>query len=154
MSNSQVLTLYVLLAYAAASIGQEQDYVKIGQAAVSGFRCATLAAHARYAKEENRLLTYGLANARIFVKAARDGKVTMQDFNRSEFVLPIVLRAWSFTPLDVPVDFSVGQIYESIWEQTTAELGDKTRKGAALQDDYRQWGRAEYQKQNCELIGK
>ena len=154
MNYSKALAVYGLLACAGAALGQEQDYVKIGQASVSGFRCATLAAHARYKEEEARLVTYSLSNARIFVKAAPEGKVSMQDFNRSEFVLPLVMRAWSFSPIDVPIDFSAGQIYEAVWEQTTAELGDKTRKMEAPQEDYRQWGRAEYHKQNCELIGK
>ena len=154
MTYSKALAVFALLAYAGAALGQEQDYLKIGQASVSGFRCATLAAHAQYREEETRLVTYGLSNARIFVKAAREGKVSMQDFNRSEFVLPLVMRAWSFSPLEVPIDFSAGQIYEAVWEQTTAELGDKTRKMKAPQENYRQWGRAEYHKQNCELIGK
>ena len=142
MTYGKALAVYWLLAYAGTTLGQEQDYVKIGQTSVSGFRCATLAAHARYREEEARLVTYGLANARIFVKAAHEGKVSMQDFNRSEFVLPLVMRAWSFHPIDVPIDFSAGQIYESVWEQTTAELGDKTRKMKAPQEDYRQIGRA------------
>jgi len=154
MTYSKALAVCRLLAYAGAALAQEQDYVKIGQASVSGFRCATLAAHARYREEETRLVTYGLSNARIFVKAAREGKVSMQDFNRSEFVLPLVMRAWSFSPIEVPIDFSAGQIYEAVWEQTTAELGDKTRQMEAPQEDYRQWGRAEYHKQNCELMGK
>ena len=154
MAYYKALAVYGLLAYAEAALGQVQDYVKIGQASVSGFRCATLAAHARYSEDETRLVTYGLSNARIFVKAAREGKVSMQDFNRSEFVLPLVMRAWSFGPIEVPIDFSAGQIYEAVWEQTTGDLGDKTHKIKAPQEDYRQWGRAEYHKQNCALIGK
>jgi hypothetical protein len=154
MSYGKALTMCGLLAYAGATLGEEQDYVKVGQAAVSGFRCATFAAHARYKVEETHLVAYGLANARTFVKAAREGKVSMQSFNRSEFVLPLVMRAWSFNRLEVPIDFSVGQIYEAIWEQATAELGVKARKMEPPQEDYRQLGRAEYRKQNCEFIGK
>ena len=78
----------------------------------------------------------------------------MKDFNHSEFVLPLVMRTWSFNSLNVPIDFSAGQIYEAIWEQTTAELGEKTRKIPTPQENYGEWGRAEYKKQNCELIGK
>ena len=154
MTYCKALAVYVLLACTGVALGQQQDYVKIGQASVSGFRCATLAAHARYREKETRLVTYGLSNARIFVKAAREGKVSMRDFSRSEFVLPLVMRAWSFNPVEVPIDFSAGQIYEAVWEQTTAELGDKTLKTEAPQENYQQWGRAEYHKQNCELIGK
>ena len=135
------------------ALGQEKNYVNIGQASVSGFRCATLAAHARYGEKEARLVNYGLLNARIFVKAVREGKVSMQDFSRSEFVLPLVMRAWSFNPIELPVDFSAGQIYEAVWEQTTAELGGKAFKTDASQENYQLWGRAEYHKQNCELIG-
>jgi hypothetical protein len=154
MTYSKALAFFGLLACAGTALGQEQDYVKIGQASVAGFRCATLAAHARYREKEIRLVTYGLSNARVFVKATREGKVSIQDFNRSEFILPLVMRAWSFNPLEVPIDFSAGQIYEAVWEQTTAELGDKTRKIEPLQEKYQQWARAEYHKQNCELIGK
>ena len=154
MTYGKTLAAYGLLVYAGAALGQELDYVQIGQAAVSGFRCATLAAHARYGNEEARLLAYGLAKARIFIKAAREKKVSMKDFSRSEFVLPLVMRSWSFNPLDVPIDFSAGQIYEAIWEQTTAELGEKTRKITTPQENYELWGRAEYQKQNCGLLGK
>lgn len=154
MTYSKALVVCGLLACAGTALGQEQNYVKIGQASVSGFRCATLAAHAQYREKETRLVTYGLSNARIFVKAAREEKVSMQDFNRSEFVLPLVMKAWSFNPVEVPIDFSAGQIYEAVWEQTTAELGDKTRKIEAPQENYQQWALAEYHKQNCELIGK
>ena len=146
--------LFAFLVYVSVAVGQESDYVKIGQASVSSFRCSTLSAHARYSDEEARLLTYGLEKARIFIKAARDKKVSINEFNRSEFVLPIVMRAWSFNPLNVPIDFSAGQIYESIWEATTTELREKTEKMTTHQETYEVWARAEYKAQNCELVGK
>lgn len=99
-------------------------------------------------------MTYGLINARKFIVAVRAKEVSTQDFNNSEFVLPLVMRQWSFGVLDVPVDFAAGQIYEAVWEQTTRNLGEKARKMSTRQSDYREWARTEYRKENCDNLGK
>ncbi|GJJ03440.1 hypothetical protein RugamoR64_39780 [Duganella rhizosphaerae] len=154
MARKTMMLVITFLIVVRGVFAATPDYVQIGQASVSGYRCATLAAHARYVDEEKRLMVFALSNARVFIQAARGKKVSMEEFNRSEFVLPVVLRAWNFADLDVPVDFAAGQVYESIWEQTTAELGEKSSAMTTYQVDYRVWGRAKFKEQNCELLGK
>jgi hypothetical protein len=154
MIRIRFLLVLASLTLARLASAETLDYVQVGQAAVSGFRCAVLAAHARYANEEKRLLAFGLSKARTFIQASRAKQVSTEDFNHSEFVLPVVLRAWNFAELDVPVDFAAGQVYQSIWEQTTADLGNSSKQTSDSQKDYSDQGREKYRTQNCAFLGK
>jgi hypothetical protein len=146
------LAITAATAHAHAS-GEEYD--QIGQAVVASFECATLAAHAKYRDEEVRLAKYGLSTGRAFVEAYNAGRVPPADFNRVDLILPMVLRAWSIhQKMDVPVDFSVGGIYEAIWSRTTSDLGERTRKMKERRSDYSVWAKEDFRRKNCSFVGK
>ena len=105
------------------AFGEEQrDYVLVSNSAFAAFQCSVLAAHARYNLEEKRLFSFGLEQARLFIQAARAGRVSGDDFARANFVWPLALRVWNFEPQDTSTDFVAGTVYESIWESTTYNL--------------------------------
>ena len=137
----------------AHAVADNGGYVRLSELVVSSFECATLAAHARRNEEENRLVAYGLAKGRAFVDAYRAGLVTEKEMNQVDLLLPMVLRYWSFQKLDVPVDFTVGNIYETIWSRTTAEIGVKTRKLREHQRDYSVWATVDFKEKNCAFVG-
>ena len=150
MTLACVLLSYWATAHAVADNG---GYVRLSEIVVSSFECGTLAAHARKNDEETRLVAYGLAKGRAFVDAYRAGLVTKEEMNQVDLLLLMVLRHWSFQKLDVPVDFMVGSIYETIWSRTTAEIGVKTRKMREPHRDYRVWATADFKEKNCALLG-
>jgi len=132
-----------------------ENYDQLGQAVVASFKCATLAAHAKYRDEEVRLTKYGLSTGRAFVEAYNAGRVPPADFNRVDLILPMVLRALSIhQKMDVPVDFSVGGIYEAIWDRTTSDLGERTRKMKDRRSDYSVWAKEDFRQKNCSFVGK
>jgi hypothetical protein len=109
-----------------------------------------LAAHARYNSEEQRLFSYGLKQAQLFIEAARAGRISSEDFNRANIVWPIVLRAWNWQRQDTSTDFVAGQVYEAIWESTTGDLGSRSHDKAT----YQELARTEFSSSNCSLLGK
>lgn len=135
------------------AMADDSSYVGLSEALVASFECATLAAHARKNHEETRLVAYGIAKARVFVAAYRSGKISKEEMNQVDLVLPMVLRFWSFQKLDVPVDFTVGIIYEAIWTRITTEIGAQTGKMKESQQDYRIWATAGFKEKNCTLVG-
>lgn len=146
------LAVTVTTAHANAS---GVNYDQLGQAVVASFECATLAAHAKYRDEEIRLTRYGLSTGRAFVEAYNAGRVPTADLNRVDLILPMVLRAWSIhQKMDVPVDFSVGGIYEEIWSRTTSDLGERTHKMKERRSDYSVWAKEDFRQKNCSFVGK
>ena len=152
-SLRHVVGIFLMLASNAALAGND-DYTQIGESVVSSFECTTLAAHARYNQEEIRLMAYGLANGKLLVEAHRAGRISKDDMNRSDLILSMVLRVWSFQKLDTPVDFAVGSIYEAICSRTTGDLGARTRKLKDPQHDYSLWAQADFKEKNCRFLGK
>lgn len=138
---------------AVQAMADDSGYVRLSEALVSSFECATLAAHARKNQEEARLVAHGIANARVFVAAYRAGAISKEEMNQVDLVLPMVLRFWSFQKLDVPVDFTVGNIYEAIWTRTTTKIAAQTRKIKEPQQDYRIWATADFKEKNCTFVG-
>ena len=102
----------ISLTATAAFAEERRDYVSVSQAAFATLECSVLAAHARYNSEEKRLFSYGMEQTRLFIQAVRAGRVSKEDFNRINFVWPLVLRVWNFQPLDTSIDFVAGQVYE------------------------------------------
>jgi hypothetical protein len=119
----------------------------IAKSSIAAFRCAVIAAHARYDTDEKRLLMFFLAEARQFVEGVRANRVTVDEM--TDFVWPLVLRQWNFQTLPTPVDIVAGQVYESIWEQTTASLG----KDSSDSRSYQIPARTEFERANCSLVG-
>jgi len=138
---------------AGQGIADDSGYVRLSEAVVSSFECATLAAHARKNQEEARLVAHGIEKARVLIAAYRAGKISKEEMNQVDFVLPMALRVWSFQKLDVPVDFTVGNIYEAIWTRTTTEIGAQTQKMKEPQQDYRIWATAGFKEKNCTFVG-
>ena len=138
---------------AVQAMADDSGYVRLSEDVVSSFECATLAAHARKNQEEARLVAHGIARARVLVAAYSAGSITKEEMNQVDLVLPMVLRFWSFQKLDVPVDFTVGNIYEAIWARTTTEIGAQTRKIKEPQQDYRIWATAGFKEKNCTFVG-
>ena len=88
--------LAISFAATAAFAEERRDYVSVSQAAFATLECSVLAAHARYNSEEKRLFSYGMEQTRLFIQAVRAGRVSKEDFNRINFVWPLVLRVWNF----------------------------------------------------------
>jgi hypothetical protein len=126
------------------------DYVFISDEAYAAFQCSVFAAQARYDAEETRLFARGLEKARLFIKAAREGRVSKDDFARTNDVWPLALRAWNyFQPQDTSTDFVAGQVYDMIWETNTSDLGQQQPKG-----NYQQPARGAFLSHNCAFLGK
>jgi hypothetical protein len=134
----------------AAFAEERHDYVFVSEAAFAAFQCSVFAAHARYNSEEKRLFFYGLEQARLFIQAARTGRVSQEDFAHANFVWPLALRVWSFQPQDTSTDFVAGTVYEMIWGSTTEQLGNQSH-GAAT---YEEPARAEFASHNCSLLAR
>jgi hypothetical protein len=128
--------LAISLGPTAAFAEERHDYVFVSEAAFAAFQCSVFAAHARYDTEEKRLFSYGLEQARLFIQAARGGRVSREEFNRTNFVWPLALRIWNFQPQDTSTDFVAGTVYEMIWDTTTENLGNQSR-GTTYQDPAR-----------------
>jgi hypothetical protein len=122
----------------------------ISQSSIAALQCSVLAAHARYDAEERRLFSYGLEQARLFIKAAQANHVSESDIGKVDLVWPLVLRVWNFQPLDAPVDFVAGQVYETIWERVTGELGDKSHDNSTYQEP----ARSRFSSGNCSLLAR
>jgi hypothetical protein len=129
---------------------ERHGYVLLSDDAHAAFECSVFAAHARYNLEEKRLFSYGLKQARLFIEAARAGQVSLEDFNRANFVWPLVLRVWNFQPQDTSTDFVAGQVYEMIWGTTTEDLGKRHHDKATYQEPARE----DFSSHNCSLLGK
>ena len=148
--------LTIAFAATAAFAEARRDYVFVSEGAFAAFQCSVFAAHARYKPEENRLFSFGLEQARLFIEAARAGRVSREEFARANFVWPLVLRVWNFQPQDTSTDFVAGQVYEAIWETTTEELGKRSRDTASYRDtrSYEDAARAEFSRHNCSLLAR
>jgi len=129
---------------------RHQDYVFISDDAYSKLQCSVLSAHARYGLQEQRLFTRGLEQARLFIEAARAGRVSQDDFARANVVWPLALRAWNFQRQDTSTEFVTGQVYEMIWTETTSRLGDRSRDKSTYQEP----ARAEFSTKNCALLAR
>jgi hypothetical protein len=134
----------------AAFAEERHDYVFDSEVAFAAFQCSVFAAHAKYDLEEKRLFAHGLEQARLFIQAARAGRVSAEDFARTNFVWPLALRAWNFQPQDTSTDFVAGQVYEMIWTNLTEELGRQSPD----QKSYQEPARAEFSSHNCSLLAK
>jgi hypothetical protein len=142
------ISLTISLAATAAFAEEQRDYVFVSNSAFAALQCSVFAAHARYNSEERRLFSYGLEQARLFIQAARAGRVSREDFNRANFVWPLALRVWNFQPQETSTDFVAGTVYEMIWGSTTEQLGNQSRSAATYQEP----ARAEFFSHNCSLI--
>jgi hypothetical protein len=129
---------------------ERHGYVLVSDDAYAALECSVFAAHARYNSEEKRLFSYGLKQAQLFIEAARAARVSLEDFNRANVVWPMVLRAWNFQRQDTSTDFVAGQVYQSIWEGTTEDLGKRSHDKAMYQEPARQ----DFSSHNCSLLGK
>ena len=127
---------------------RHNDYISLADDSYAALQCSVFAAHARYNSEEKRLFSYGLKRARLFIEAARAGQVSSDDFVRANFAWGMALRVWNFQPQDTSTDFVAGTVYEMIWGNTTADLGDRSH------NTYQELARAEFSNHNCSLLGK
>jgi hypothetical protein len=138
------------LACSAATAAPQPDYVAISDAAFAVLQCSVFAAHARNNAEETRLFSYGVEQARLFIEAARDGRVSREEFSRTNFVWPLALRVWNFQPQNTSTDFVIGQVYEMIWTTATGDLGQQSRDKATYQVP----ARAEFASHNCSMLAR
>lgn len=146
-----LMVLTISLAYRTTPSAQERlNYVLISNSSIAAFRCSVFAAHARYDAEERRLLSYGLEQARLFIIAAQSNHFSSSDMTKVDFIWGIVLRVWNFQQLDTPVDFVAGQVYESVWEKITGELG---REGGDM-SAYLEPARSRFSSENCSLLAR
>jgi hypothetical protein len=142
--------LTISFASSAAFAEERNNYVSVSEAAFAALQCSVFAAHAQYNPEEERLFSYGLEQARLFIQAARAGRVSREDFAHTNFVWPLALRVWKFEPQHTSTDFVAGTVYEMIWESTTDQLGKQSHDTATYQEP----ARSEFSNHNCSLLAR
>lgn len=114
---------FVALAFATSAQSQStsKDAALSGRRAWDAMRCAGYAAFAENANEQMRLEKLGLNEGRVFLTAARDGKIAQSDF---ESTVPLRYYPIMTGPT---VDFVLGRIWQAAEEYVGDKLWERDR---------------------------
>ena len=127
------------------------DYARQGKKLLSVMYCSIYAASLEKPKQASRFIELGIDLGRGFINAARNGKISDEDWRNN---VPVIIGRSIWGPT---TDFALGVL----WQVSTEEVQKNMRKelfkndcetcqfDKELQSNYQF---EEYQKRNCELI--
>lgn len=127
-----------------------KEYAVMGRELWSAFSCSTWASHFEDQKEAERLFHFGYERGKIFLDAARAGKITDEDFSHE---VPIGIGMSLAGPNN---DFILGTISANAQEAALKEVFYSNYDRSKINSENLQKiiAKNKYLDGNCQLIGK